>query len=367
MGGYASKQSDTQTVVSAGTGAGVQQQNANSSEGIKKALTEGNQLFLEKDVRDKIVQVADVMKAYGTSDYKMLMGEVNRLNEILKAKGQTEFQLSDQIQRSMMEFHKAMLTNLDGAQYANKQERDRALNSAYNDPEKYKRSIENIKSDAESVKKIFEHLNDYYGSDMKETLDGILTSPGLVDNKIMKDGVTNIISSVQNLKVKYRFFEYKYIQLNIFLILFIQKAYDSIDEFVKNVLAFNQQRDEMREKVIKDTLDAMIKILASADLQLKPEDFNYLNTMLDNIQKDIRRKEDALGQHLQDVKTITKNNLEGFVSALSEATKNDMSEILARRPQRGGFIRGSSMIPQPFYALDNPVMTEGTHPSPSTQ
>jgi len=354
-----------------------------TSEDIKKALTTGNQMFLEHDIRDKILEVAGVMKSYSKSDYKSLLGEVDRLNEVLKAKGEPQLEISDQIKSSLMEFHKAILSKIESdnkTTFANKEDKERRLTEYLqsSNSRKYDETLNKMYKDGkENVEEIFTSLQEYYGSDMQESLNKILESPGITANEKMKTGLTSITSSIQNLKVKYRFFEYKYIQLNIFLILFIQKSYSSIDEFVTNVLAFNKQRDEIREKVISDLLDAMIKIMGAADLQLKTDDFNHLNKLLGDLSESMRKKEEDLQKKIKMTEDVTKENLKGFVDAITDATAVDLKKLLDSKystrdtrnssTQNGGFIRGSSMMPQAFYSLDNPTSTEGTFPDPGAK
>lgn len=321
-----------------------------NSKAVLESVKVGNQIYLEKDVRDKIQSLTKVFEKYSENDHKGLLKEVDSINNTLKRMGHPSLELSDKVKNALMQFHGAILSGIDTSNM-DQEQKDRKFIELINDPKgDPKKNMDNI----------FKLLGDYYGKDFEKARDEIVNSPGIADSKEMKDNISLIINNVKGLKVKYKFFEYKYIELNIFLILFIQHVYRTLDEFIKNVLAFNSQRDDTREKVLKDTLKVMINILTAADLQIEPQDFEYLTGMMDKIKSDMQDKEREMNNKLKDLVTITTDNLSGFLDAMTDATKVDMYQKLGateavRNPQpkpgqyTGGMLRGESILPRSFY------------------
>ena len=320
---------------------------------VKEAVEKGDQILLEKDVRDKISEVSDIFSAFNKDDHKKLLGYVDSINQSLKMSGNPTFELSEPIKKSLVEFHTAILSGIDTATMTEEGKNAKYLeimSSPVGD------KVKNIES-------IFKILGDNYGKDLEEKKKIIMQSQGIVDSKEMQGNVETIMNSVKGLKVKYKFFEYKYIELNIFLILFVQQVYKSMDSFVNNVVAFNKQRDATREQLIRDTLKIMLGILTAADLQINPNDFEYLTGMMDKLKSHMDDKNKELETKMRDLVAITTDNLSGFLGALTEPTKIDLMKQLQQDPKlqqaaqaqgvlRGGFVRDGSMFPQAFYDLD---------------
>jgi hypothetical protein len=298
------------------------------------------------------------------------MKEVDSINETLRKMGHPSFELSDKVKNALLQFHGAILSGIDTSSM-DQEAKDRKFVELMN---------QNKDDSQKNIEGIFKLLNDYYGKDFEKTIEGIVNAPGIAESKEMKDNVSLIANSIKSLKVKYKFFEYKYIELNIFLILFVQHVYKTLDDFVKNVLAFNTQRDETREKVVKDTLKIMINILTAADLQIEPKDFEYLTGMMDKLKTHMDKKEQEMNEKVKGLYEITTDNIAGFLDALSDATKVDMYNKLGQQDaikknqpysggmlrdhsvlsktfyedkgMSGGFLRGQSVLPQAFYEID---------------
>ena len=309
---------------------------------VKQALEKGDQLFLEKDVRDKISEVSDIFSAFSKDDHNKLLRYVDSINQSLKMSGNETFELSEPIKKSLMEFHNAILTGLDTATMS-----DEGKDAKY---------VEIMSNKSNNMESIFKILGDHYGKDLEEKKNFIMRSQGIADSKEMQGNIETIMNSVKGLKVKYKFFEYKYIELNIFLILFIQQVYKSMDAFVNNIVAFNKQRDFTREQLIKDTLKIMLDVLTAADLQINPNDFDHITGMMDKLKIHMDKKNNELDTKMRDLVDVTSNNLSGFLDAMSDTTKKQMYEQLKEDPRiesmRGGFVRDGSMFPQAFYDLD---------------
>jgi hypothetical protein len=324
---------------------------ATSTTAVVDAMKDGNQLFLRKDVAHKISELSQYFETFNKNDYKGMLSYVDHLNKNLKS-GDKPIEISEPIKKALLEFHNAILTNIDKTMLTDEDKND-----------KFKSIISSKDYD-----NIFKQLGDHYVKDLDMKKAEILKSKGIVESKEMSESISVIINSVKNLKVKYKFFEYKYIELNIFLILIIQKAYVVIDEFVKNVLDFNSQRDVMREKVLKDTLNIMTSILDAADLQIQPNDFEYLTSMMDKVSADIKEKDETFKQKLTSFKDVANQEILDIVKGMSSTDQDKLLESLQsakeqrNRQLQGGFLRGQSSLPQAFYDIDKLDSATGAQP-----
>jgi hypothetical protein len=184
-----------------------------------------------------------------------------------------------------------------------------------------------------------------------------MQAQGISESKQMQEGVESIMGNVKSLKVKYKYFEYKYIELNIFLILFVQHVYATMHTFVNNIIEFNKQRDDAREKIIQDTMKLMAGILGEGEQGLNVVDTNTLRELTTKVQTVMKQKDEAMKQRLDEMVKVSTDNIQGFLAALTDATKGDMKEQLNKqggskqKQQQGGFVRDHSRFPQAFYDL----------------
>lgn len=355
---------------------------------VKEAVASGKQVFLHDEVVNKVKEVREIIESFNKDDSEGLMSYVERYNADLKKAGQSGIDIPDSVKKSLLSFHNAVLSNLEGASTMTPEERKAAL---------IKRIGEG--NTATRTKNVFELLGKQYAQEMEDSKKKIIESTALKDNKEMQGAVTDIMNSMKSLKIKYKYFEYKYIEMNLFLILFIQKVYQTMDQFINNVLAFNKMRDASREALMQETLNVMVNIITSANLELNPEDFDQVTKMMDSVTKEIGAKEEQLKGKLNEIVALTSEDLSSFIDSLTETTQKQLVSTLsskgvratpapapvststsayptvsastaprapafptaapASRPSAplsdvlfGGFLRDGSMLPQPFYELD---------------
>ena len=302
---------------------------------VKNALLNNNQIILEEDVTQKIKQVSNIFKTLNDNDYKGLLQHIDTVNNRLEESAQIK--LTDNVKSTLLNFHTAILNNID--------------TSTMSDTAKNEKFVEIMKGKPDDVMGV---LAEKFGKDLEQYKNTLLSSYGIADNAVLKTNVEQIMNSVKSLKVKYKFFEYKYIELNIFMILFIQHAYDTIEAFVKNVLAFNNLRDHTREKLVQETLQVMMNIISSADLEIQPSDFDHLSQSMSQLQQHTDKKTKELEESIRQLQTGTTDSLNAFIRNLSNDTKTKLKTELNN--QTGGFVRGSTQFPKAFYDIDNVSM-----------
>lgn len=338
-------QSTVQQVVT--TTATTQQQTPNA---VKAALTDTKQILLGKDVSDKVVEVSKMFEALNSNDAKGLLEYVNKMNEKLKASGQSELVITPAIRDSLLKFHEVVLSQID-SELATKN--DNGYVSFTSD-----QKIERQKAEyAEIAKKdpqegIFRVLGEGVGKELADKKKIILESPGIVDNEQMKKGVDDIIKSVTSMRVKNKYFEQKYIELNIFLIIFVQHVYETMHNFVENVIAFNTIRDANREKIVNNIIETMKQLLEDPNPQNTSDNIKNVNLLLDQVKQSVQARDDKMKRRLEEMVKVSTQDLSGFLNALTPQLLGDIKTTpTPTTTQQGGFVRDHSRFPQAFYDL----------------
>ena len=328
---------------------------------ISKAIKEGNQLYIDKDVREKLSTVAQIMDSYKKEDSKALLRDVETINAKLKAQG-LDLNISGPIERALLEHHRAIIASIDDSvKLKDPKDRNAAINAIMNNPEAFKKHLEPMKEI--KTEQLFEYLGQHYNKDFDKKIGSILEEPHIRNNEGMKSNITSVADSIKALRIKYKFFEYKYVQLNIFMILLIQHVFNTMDEFIENVLLYNKQRDIMREEMVKNTFTAIKEMMQSADLTMNMDEFSKMEGLLTNLSNSVVDKEKRLEKHMEELKQISNASLKDFIDSLSQATRDEATRILGEPPKpaespnaygmRGGFPRDGVHFPQKFYELDS--------------
>jgi hypothetical protein len=228
----------------------------------------------------------------------------------------------------------------------------------------------------------------YYNQKLKDIEMRVMNDDAVKNNPEVFDTVRTIMNNVKSLKVKYKFFEYKYMQLNIFMIVFIQYVYNSMTKFIVDVIAYNQTRDAMRQEMTKKIFQATQQILGASDIQLKTEDAEAINKMIFNLQEKVQKDQQEIQELSSKLKNGSLADLLNFVMTSDDTLASHIMEgvekyrstasisptpptsptsgvIPPSQPpsqppkQTGGFLRDLSVLPTAFYAVQPKAQTGG--------
>lgn len=261
-----------------------------------------------------------------------------------------------------------------------------------------------------------DYLKTIYDDNFQKLKQEINDSPIIQFDEVSKKNIDNIFNNITTLKSKYRYFEYKYIQLNIFMLIFIEHTFKTMDDFVDSIVSYVIEHDSKRSDTIRSIVSKLLNIINEADLKINKEDFTTLNNLMLLVKKDLEQKQTKLleaGQKLgiqakQNLASVIKQEADRFSSsqqvshilnnpsdkptstvnfnngnwesrtdavlqkmqmqlaqqAQQAQQQTQQSDVGLRRAanfgapnplgqgQRGGFVRGNSRFPQAFYELN---------------
>lgn len=288
-------------------------------------------LTVTKDFKDDLKKISDIFKNLNDDNSPELLKHLETYNSEMRNMGKDGFIIPDKIKESLTKFHKEIISQID--EYATKNEEQK--NNEF-----------------------FALLDKQYGSELENQKNIILKSVDISKNEELKNGVNSIMNNVKALKTKYKFFEYKYVELNVFMILFIQYVYQSINTFVIQMSAFNKMRDENRESMFKEAMNVMSGMLKELDISDNKES---LTDMLTALKQKIKTNDEEINKKMKDVMVLTTESLSSYLNALTDTTKDQISQALQKQQggkkkktkQRGGFVRDFSKFPQAFYDIEN--------------
>lgn len=274
----------------------------------QKTLDLTPQFTAPNGVVEKLKGLGEVINYFNDNDTSSLETFIDKYNQQVSAKDQID--VGPEIKAMMMNFHNQLLTVIDTQLVgATTNEKQQALKAKLKDN-----------------KQLNEMLRLYYNQRMQDIETRVLEDEVVKANPEITDTVRVIMNNVKSLKVKYKFFEYKYIQMNIFMIVFIQYVYNSMGKFIVDVIAYNQARDTIRQEMTQKIFKATQDIMGASDMQLKPQDAESINRMIANLQEKIQRDQKEIQELSGQLKNNSLSDLLNFVLTSDETLASHIME-----------------------------------------
>ena len=276
---------------------------------------------LNKEVVSGITKMSNVIQKYNADDSNYL---VNLVHSNTNKNGQ----IPEKILTNLTNFHAMILKNLEANRGTMNQE---AFNANKKKVYADKPQLRNIVSS---------ELTKQLNIDQKTLTDNYAI---LKNSPTAAKGVETIFKNINSIHSKYKYFEYEFINMNIFIIAFLQQTQITMNEFITKVIQISKERDEFREKVLSNMIDLLVNILAKSDLQIDPLEFDKINAMMINLQNQTVQQQKILEDKLKNAADTATNQL---------APANPLNLRMGGK-QKGGFIRSQMIFPDSFYAISS--------------
>lgn len=245
--------------------------------------------FMAPDgILSKVKGLGEVIGYFNDNDTSALTNFIDTYNQKVTAKDRIE--IGPEIKSTMLNFHNQLLSVID----------QQTGMSTATDTQKQ----EVLKAKLKDNKQLGDMLKMYYNQKLQDVETRVLSDEMVKNSSELSGSVKVILNNVKALKVKYKFFEYKYIQLNLFMIVFVQYVYNTMTKFIVDVIAYNQARDAIRQEMTQKIFKATQEIMGASDIELKPQDAAAINKMISSLQEKIQKDQ----QEIQDLSSRLKNN-----------------------------------------------------------
>lgn len=183
---------------------------------------------------------------------------------------------------------------------------------------------------------LYRYLSKYQDEDMTKIKDEIekLSKTTIPEGEFVKD-VDIMVKNIVNNNTKARFYEYKYIGLNIFMISLLHNLYGSIIRFVKEIDEYNQIRMDVQKRSAKTLIEKVKQVVdqnvdkdsTGKPIQMKFEELAKLDTSLEAAIKNIdewgKKIQDRSQQQIKDLKEMMETLSKYDQSAIEPNIKRD--------------------------------------------
>ncbi len=295
----------------------------------QKALDASPQFIAPDGIISKIKGLGEVIGFFNDNDTSSLTNFIDVYNQKVSAKD--KIVVGPEIKTSLLSFHNQMLEVID-----------QQMGMVATSTEKQ----EALKAKLKDNRQLNEMLKMYYNQKLQDIETRVLNDEMVKNSSELSNTVKIILNNVKALNVKYKFFEYKYIQLNLFMIVFVQYVYNSMTKFIVDVIAYNQARDAVRQEMTSRIFKATQQIMGASQIELKPQDANAINQMIANLQEKIQKDQNEI----QDLSSRLKNNsmsdLLNFILTSDETLASHVMGSVDKYRQERSISQPSTPTPQ---------------------
>lgn len=185
---------------------------------------------LQKEIEDKKV-IIDTNMIKSLSELGGLMKQYNKndVPQMLQDIESSGIKLPRNIVDRLRVTHQSILDNIDSAYTYEEKGKKLEVNSA-----------------------LAEYIQKDVDKDLEKQIESYLNNPFIKEDPMVQRGVKDVADSIKSIRGKYKFFEYKYLQMNVFLIGFITHVGDTLVRFVNETSAFYEAKEKYHLMLIRN-------------------------------------------------------------------------------------------------------------------
>ena len=295
---------------------------------VKKDGNNRDNIVLDQEVRDQIDKLSKYIEYFNTSD-------LNSLFKVIDESGNNYGDLKA-VKAFVKEFYENLMKQIS-------EENSNLSNSQKND--KLQAHLQD--------QKLPEYIKTIYDKELNKLKEDVSNSTYIQNDSGAKKNLETIFTNISHLKSKYKYFEYKYIQLNLFMLVFIQHTFKTMEDFVSKVTKYIAEQDKTRSKTVSELINLLVKIMNQADLNIDKNDFNAINIMMASLEKEIKDKQNRVNSQVSKFATeASAQLLQGLSGNNSSNPFTSIAPAPTTPPTNGGFVRSHSRFPQAFFDLN---------------
>jgi hypothetical protein len=337
------------------------------------AEIEAKKGVVDKALTENLLNIGELLSQYSKNDTQSIVERIRNMEEF-------RGKIPDAILNKASNVHKNILDTID---------------STLTDAAKKQKMETNANVEA--------YIKQYVGKELDDKMKSYLENPFIKNDPKVAESMTSVTNSIKSIRGKYKYFEYKYIQMNMFLILYTKHMHSVVSKFIDETVAFYEAKEKYHLVLIRNVVKAVQEQLGDQSNAIESFDTTSLaqsvqelaRSLMESItkQKDLasKMKQDSLAEMLKFLmerekdfatqliagvdnyklqnKSATTATQYQSIEERNKAERNKESldltnppTTLARRasasfgggqvpPLRGGFIRANSMLPQDFFKL----------------
>ena len=276
------------------------------------------EIVLDKGVKEQIDKLSEYVGYFNKSDVSSLLDVIDVYGNKLETSTGESYDLKN-VKQFVKSFHGDILKKIS-SEHPSSSSEEREL--------KFKERIKDTK--------LPEYLKTIYDEKLENLKKEISESTFLQKDPASKSNIVGIFNNIAILKSKYKYFEYKYIQLNLFMVIFIQHVFKTLDRFINTVLSYIVAEDKKRSDTLSKLINLLINIMNQADLTINQNDFNAIDKLMSVVEKEVKEKQTSLTDAISKAKVEAMDDMIKIINSASSyrdtpSTSTSFTEKRSRR------------------------------------
>lgn len=167
----------------------------------------------------------------------------------------------------------------------------------------------NMKSNA-ALRNVMSQIVD---QQTQQKIDEFMQDPTIGKNPLIKNDIESLANSIKVIGTRYRYFEYKYIQLNLFVIGFVKHVYDTMGSFIESNMEYFEAREQYRTQLTVDFIKALKGVLETNDLIINDKELTDLNKLMNAMKEDVNEKRLETKEKIQQIANANMKSIDEYV------------------------------------------------------
>jgi len=286
-----------------------------------KALLASKSVLMPKETEGNMTFTQQLIQALGTNNTELILQAVDAYNQKFDANNSRRIKM-EPYANNIKSFHTRLVDSIDGA---------RKL-EGLNDDERIKAwgDIPELKD----ATRTFNTMKKYITKEVDVLKQSVVTDSVVANNQDIKGTIVQIFDRFSDLKTRNMFFEYKYIQMYLFLSVFVQHVYNTMDKFITDVISINGLKDKYRQDAYKQIFEKLLAMYnvrgdsLNLDIENTDQFFNELAQGMDKKMEDIKKSYDAAAKSsMDDILRFILENENTMTKSLMQLVKEKNSGV----------------------------------------
>ncbi len=180
---------------------------------------EDKRIIIDHNMVKSLSELGGLMKQYNKNDVPQMLHDIES----------SGIKLPKTIVDRLRVTHQSILDNIDSVYTYEEKGKKLEINSA-----------------------VADYIQKDVDKDLDQQLKEYMDNPFIKDDPMVQRGVKDVADSIKSIRGKYKFFEYKYLQMNVFLIGFITHVGETLVRFVNETSAFYEAKEKYHLMLIRN-------------------------------------------------------------------------------------------------------------------
>lgn len=259
----------------------------------KMKVIEEKGAMVDKVLTENLTNVSEILSQFHKNDTENIVKKIREMPEF-----------KDKIPNNVLErvsvFHKTLLDTIDN-------------------------SVTDKNKELETDTGIATYIQKYVDKDYENKMQDYINNPFIKNDPIVRDNVVSVANSIKTIRSKYKFFEYKYIQMNMFLMLFIKHVHGLMTKFIDETAAFYEAREQYHLVLIHNVIKTFKDQLGDETKQLSDLDTSHFSNAMKDLTNSLIQSMESQKQLGEKMKQESLNDILKF---LMEREHDFASELI---------------------------------------